>query len=170
MQILLIEDLDTFAQAIEEGLASIHSELGKASVTRIATELDFRRRLEELARMDFDVAIFDVMVAWCSPEEVQTQEGANPPGEVMQEFSGETRWRSGIRCKRLFDDTRTKLGIPCVPGIYYTVLEAAYLQSEVADGTPTVTKQGDITVLAREIKRATSERKAAFPSQTLRES
>ena len=169
MHILLLEDLDTFAESIQEGLPSVRSVLGEVNVTRVATELEFRHRLEELARADFDVVIFDVMVAWCTPEEVQTKEGANPPTEVMQEFSGETRWRSGIRCKRLYDEARTKLGIPCVPGIYYTVLEAAYLQSEVADGTPTVTKQGDITVLAREIERATSQQKVAFPSQTLRE-
>ena len=170
MQILLLEDLDTFAQAIQEGLAALRSELGEVSVTRIATEIDFRHRLEELARRDFDVAIFDVMVAWCTPEEVQTKEGANPPAEVMQEFLGEARWRSGIRCKHLFEHARMNLGLPRVPSIYYTVLEAAYLQTEVDDETPTVTKQGDVAALAREIRRTTSQPKVGLHSRTPRES
>jgi hypothetical protein len=156
MKILLLEDLDTFADAVAQGLEARRSELGEVVLIRIPTELAFRRRLDELVREDFDVAIFDVMIAWCMPEETLTKEGANPPEEVLREFALDARWRSGIRCKNIFERELNNRHLPPVPSIYYTVLESSYLQTESDDKTPIVTKQGEIDFLVEAIRQVTS--------------
>ena len=86
--------------AISDGLKTRQAEVGKVSIERLATELDFRRALPRLVKIDFDVAIFDVMVGWCMTEDAVTPEGSNPPPEVLEELALDKRWRSGVRCRR----------------------------------------------------------------------
>jgi hypothetical protein len=88
MRILLLEDLDTFADALTQMLESKRHELGPVGIDRIATECEFRRRLPELIREPFSVAVFDVMVSWCSLEDLDTPEGRDIPPEVLEERDG----------------------------------------------------------------------------------
>ena len=154
MKILLLEDLDTFYEAMLEGLATRYKEIGKVDIVRIATELEFRNALARLAKEDFDVAIFDVMVGWCLPEEAVTEAGMNPPLEVAEELSLDKRWRSGVRCRRMFEESRAQAGARAVPCLYYSVLDPESLHDELNDETELVVKQGGIDNLVRAIKRA----------------
>ena len=154
MKILLLEDLDTFYEAIRDGLATRFKDIGKVDIVRIASELEFRTALPRLVKEDFDVAIFDVMVGWCLPEEAVTEAGMNPPPEVAQELSLDKRWRSGVRCRRMFEERRAQAGARAVPCLYYSVLDPESLHEELNGETELVVKQGDIDSLVRAIKRA----------------
>lgn len=159
MKILLLEDLDTFYDAISDGLAVRRAEIGKVEIIRIASELEFRRALPQLVKADFDVAIFDVMVGWCSIEDAVTDEGKNPPEEVSEELKLDTRWRSGVRCRRMFEEGRADAGTRPVPCLYYSVLDRDNLEDELNGETELVVKQGDIDTLVRALKQRVVIRK-----------
>jgi hypothetical protein len=156
LKIFLLEDLDTFYEAICAGLAQRSSELGEAEITRVSTELEYRRQLESgaLVRARFDVAIFDVMVSWYTPEEADTRAGGDPPPEVQEELLLRVPWRAGVRCRRMFAEALAAAGVGQVPSIYYTVLEPEDLREVLTEETPLVVKHGDIDSLVLAIKRA----------------
>ena len=156
MKILLLEDLDTFYEAIDDGLKIRQKEIGGVTIERIATELDFRRALPKLVKADFDVAIFDVMVGWCTTEDTVTPEGANPPPEVLEELGLDKRWRSGVRCRRMFEQGRKDAGTRPVPCLYYSVLDPESLGDDLNKDTELAVKQGDIDSLIHVIKRLTA--------------
>jgi hypothetical protein len=154
MRILLLEDLDSFAEALMLQLTKTR-ELGPVGIDRIATELEFRRRLPELVEDSFNVAIFDVMVCWCTLEDLETPEGQAIPPEVNAERNGEKKWRAGVRCQQLYAEALAKAGKPPVPCIFYSVLDEEDLKGELG-GTPLVVKQGEMTPLVRAIHTASA--------------
>ena len=154
-KILLLEDLDSFAETIREGLQSKHKQLGRVEIIRIATELEFRRRLPELSYADFDVAIFDVMVGWCSIEDLDTEAGTKPPQAVDDEREGKAKWRSGVRCRKLFAEEREKAKSRPVPCLFYTVLDEDNLEGELNGDTPLIVKHGELDPLVSAILKAT---------------
>ena len=160
LKIFFLEDLNSFYEAICAGLARRSSELGEAEITQISTELEYRRKLESgaLVHAGFDVAIFDVMVSWCTPEESETPAGENPPPEVQEELLSNMPWRAGVRCRRMFAEALAAAGVGQVPCIYYTVLEPEDLREVLTEETPLVVKQGDIDSLVSAIKRATGQK------------
>ena len=122
MKLLLFEDLDLYASAIEEILRAKRPK-EEHEIIRITTELEFRRRLATLAKEAFDAAIFDVMVPWCAMEDTGSQAENELPDEVKREMSGEVKWRTGIRCSRMFRNERERAGLPAVKTIIFTILQ-----------------------------------------------
>jgi hypothetical protein len=155
MRILLLEDLDTFAGALIESVESKRSKLGPVSIERVSSELEFRRRLPQLATESFHFAIFDVMVCWCSLEDLDTPEGKNPPPEVIEERDGNKKWRSGVRCLEMFDKVRADLNLTRVPRIFYSVLDHEDLKGELNGDTALVVKQGELAPLIQAIMHGT---------------
>jgi hypothetical protein len=146
MKILLLEDLDTYADVIIEALRK--SKLRQVQVIRVATESEFRCRISELIESNFDIAIFDVMVCWCKIDAKGQPEDNSPPPEVLAEIMQKTKWRSGLRCRRMFSEALRSAGKPLVPCIYYTILDREDLQDSMGqDHTVVVAKQGDIQPL-----------------------
>ncbi|MBI3879657.1 MAG: hypothetical protein HY301_06280 [Verrucomicrobia bacterium] len=157
MRILLLEDLPSFADALQQSLEA-RQELRPVGIERIATEYEFRRRLPELARESFQVAIFDVMVRWCSLEELDTPEAQELPPEVVEERDGIKKWRSGVRCRRLFAKALQEIGASPVPCVFYSVLDLEDLGEELNGDTPLIVKQGELEPLVQEIARLTGRR------------
>ena len=88
------------------------------------------------------------MVCWCKINEDGDPEDPNPPDEVLAEINQEAKWRSGLRCRRLFSEALEKAGKPVVPCIYYTILDRADLEDALAnDPSLIVAKQGNIQPL-----------------------
>ncbi len=154
MRILLLEDLDTFAGALKNSLEAKHQELGVVSIERVATELEFRQKIPKLVQEPFHIAIFDVMVSWCTIEDLETPEGKFPPKEVIAERDGQKKWRSGIRCRKMFIEALAKAGRPSIPCIFYSVLDHEDLKGELSDDMTLVVKQADLSPLVQVIKSA----------------
>jgi hypothetical protein len=155
MNILLLEDLDTFAETLQKSLQTRHRELGRVSIERVGTELEFRHRLPELVQKPFDVAVFDVMVSWCTLEDLETPEGQNPPPEVIAERDGIKKWRSGVRCRQMFNEALSTASRPQVPCVFYTILDKEDLKGELSGDTPLVVKQGELGPLVETILKIT---------------
>ena len=155
MKILILEDLDTFYEAIREGLKTQTDRLGTTEIVRYETELQFRDALESgfLINEHFDVAIFDVMVGWCTNEEAVTEKGQHPPQEVRDELALNKPWRSGVRCKKMFTEQRTTNGSRKVPCLYYSVLDPEGMKDELDGDAELVVKQGGIDHLVEAIMR-----------------
>lgn len=155
MKILLLEDLDTFFEAIRDGLATRIKSIGPTTIVRFESELEFRDALEsgKLIKEDFDIAIFDVMVGWCSNEDAVTPKGRNPPQEVLDELTLDRPWRSGVRCRKVFTEARAAAGSRVVPCLYYSVLDPEGVKEEINDDTELVVKQGSIDALIESIQR-----------------
>ncbi len=152
MNILLVEDLDSYFEAIRDGF---ESRLNAPNITRISTELEFRCQLPQLEKQAFDVAIFDVMINWCTPEDTITPEGMNVPAEVLEEIDSKRSWRSGVRCRRMFQEARKKADSRPVHCIHYSVLDIEDLRKEISDEeVELIGKSGDIEPLVRAIRRA----------------
>jgi hypothetical protein len=155
MRILMLEDLDTYADALRTRLEGKSFELGPVGIQRISTELEFRRKLPELVKESFQVAIFDVMTSWCTIEDLETDEGKQPPKEVVAERDEVKKWRSGVRCQRLFEQALEKAKRPPVPCIFYSVLDKEDLRDELDGDTPLVVKEADLEALIEVIKQRT---------------
>ncbi len=153
MRILLLEDLDNFADPLIQQLTRTR-ELGPVGIERVATELEFRRRLPELVQDSFNVAIFDVMVCWCTLEDLETPDGQAIPAEVNAERNGEQKWRAGVRCQRLYAEALAQAGKPPVPCIFYSVLDGEDLKGELGS-TPLVVKQVELASLLDAIRQLT---------------
>ncbi len=161
MKILHLEDSLDFAQTLEESLVLRLKQFRKIFIDRVATEIEFRQRLSELAAKPFDVAIFDVMINWGNASELETKIGQNPPLEVRNELDGKARKRAGLRCMKMYKDAlsaNSKVDVPC---IVYTILDEEVLSGEIFDftnDTQLVIKQGDLNPLVAAILRATKRR------------
>jgi hypothetical protein len=158
MNILLLEDLDSYAADIVSALQAKKFELGRVEVERVATEYEFRRRLPELAARNFDVAVFDVMVSWCQLEDFQDPKAKELPLEVQEEQAGTTKWRGGVRCYQLFLDARTSQARRVTPSIFYSILDGDDLRETLPEGVELVTKQGEIEPLVQAILKATKRK------------
>lgn len=157
MKILLLEDLDNYAEVIIESLKK--SKLRNVHIVRIATEFEFHGRLQELVNDSFDVGVFDVMVCWCKINEEGDPEAPNPPEEVLAEINQKAKWRSGLRCRRVFSEALEKAGKPAVPCIYYTILDRADLEDSLAhDPSLIIAKQGNIQPLVDGILKVVSSK------------
>ena len=136
MKILLVEDDSIQAELIGDKLVEEFAEHNKTcTVERIATESDFRRSFESIARNPPDLIVMDVMLRWCD-----ISENMVPPPPECEDFS-----RAGVRCCQLLKaDARTQK----VPLVVLTVL---YKNDwGLPPGCPYVPKTSDFTQLINE--------------------
>lgn len=115
MKVLIIED-DSIQAARLESL--IQSKFSAVTVDKIATELEFRKRLPEIADGSYKVALVDMMLRWTDPSPKM-----EPPEEdVIKEgfFVG------GLRCRKALLEKK-------IPSIVFTVLSRENLPREYVD-------------------------------------
>jgi len=115
VKVLIIED-DSIQAARLESL--IQSKFSAVSVDRIATELEFRKRLPGIADGSYKVALVDMMLRWTDP----SPEMEPPDEDVIKEgfFIG------GLRCRKALLQKN-------VPSIIFTVLNQENLPQEYQD-------------------------------------
>ncbi|MFM9903640.1 MAG: hypothetical protein ACKVQJ_03605 [Pyrinomonadaceae bacterium] len=118
MKILIIEDDKLQFELIREILSKF-SELEPLDVVRIATEADFRSRLNEIAENNPDVIMLDIMLRWADPNPNMQM----PPKDVVDNGFE----RAGIRCGKLLSNNPKSRNIPI---IVYSVLEAEDLDED----------------------------------------
>ena len=148
MKILLLEDDEVYAETIDMALRDTFKGV---EVVRLATEREFRQKLNFLATGRFSVAIFDIMIRWGDAEEL-----SDAPLEVKKEAEGTKKWRAGIRCRKLFNEAVAKHGGKPVPSFYHSVLDAHDLASDDLNGeTELVVKQGNIEQLTDKVREFT---------------
>ncbi len=159
MNILLLEDIEDYAKIIIE---SLEYKLPGVKIVHVVTEFEFRERLPELLRYSFDVGIFDVMVNWCRIKADGELENDNPPPEVRAELEQNVKWRSGVRCRRLFTEALAQAGRRDVPCLYYTILEEGDMaEVRYDDLTPIIAKTGDMLPLVNGILQVIAARPRA---------
>ena len=140
MKILLLEDDCLQAESIRRELERA---FGMSCVEELATESQFRARLNTIARDPPDVAVLDVMVRWADP----SPEPPEPPEDVRREKF----YRAGLRCARLL-----AAQVPDVPIVLYSILHPDDLKSELPDLSPGVThlpKKAELRLLVDLIRR-----------------
>jgi CheY-like chemotaxis protein len=114
MYILIVEDDEPQFNLVKSGLERIRA-LSADRIERIATELEFQKKFDELAENKPDVIIMDVMLRWTNP----MREMPPSPGDMD---------RAGIRCeKMLANNNKTK----DIPVILYTVLSRDDLKDDL---------------------------------------
>jgi CheY-like chemotaxis protein len=114
MYILIVEDDEPQFNLVKSGLERIRS-FSKDRIERIATELDFQNKFDEIATNKPDVIIMDVMLRWTDP----VRNMLPAPGDMD---------RAGIRCEKMLannDKTRD------IPVILYTVLSRDDLKDDL---------------------------------------
>jgi hypothetical protein len=119
MNMLVIEDDYLQANWIQENLLKAFP---GSKIEHIATELDFRSKIDSLVKHPPAVIIMDVMLRWTDPSPDMTP----PPEDVIR---GKFH-RAGVRCKKLLLEHNATKDIPL---ILYSVLEAADLQKEIQE-------------------------------------
>lgn len=145
MTILLVEDDHLQAELIEEELTKRFPE---HQVERIATELAFRKALDQLCQQPPAVVVMDVMLRWTDP----TPELEMPPEDIQEEGI----FRAGLRCRELMqqrEETRE------VPVILYTVLAHRDLEEdleELGEAVPFLTKESSLEPLVVKISKLLS--------------
>lgn len=133
MKILLLEDDDEWAKKIE---TDFKKRIRGVSFKRIGSEWAFRAFLNDPTRLDFDIAIFDIMVRWASYDEVMNHSAMDPeliPPEVFEELNGRKRWRAGIRCRNLLNEASLARETVCPRSLFFTVLLPADLKDDLAE-------------------------------------
>jgi CheY-like chemotaxis protein len=145
MRIVILED-----DHLQEDLLTgrLEQAFPGARVDTVATEQEFRDRLDDFRRDRPDIFVMDVMLRWTFP----SPRSAAPPPEV--EAGGYQR--AGFRCAELvFRDP----GLRDVPVVYYTILEGLDLDEDIRrlSGVPAyVRKSKDHDYLARRIRQLTA--------------
>lgn len=116
-RVILVEDDRGQAEAIEKALVRGFPEL---VVSRIATESEFRKRLDEMAQSSPElIIIMDVMLRWADPD----PEMELPPEEVQRE----KHYRAGLRCERLLSERAETRKIPV---LLHTILDPEDLEEQ----------------------------------------
>lgn len=136
MYILIVEDDEPQFNLVKSGLERIKG-FSNAKIQRIATELDFQKKIDEIAQNKPDIIIMDVMLKWTYP----SRDMPPSPGDMD---------RAGIRCEKLLSgNSRTKN----IPVILYTVLSKDDLKDELPErrNVRYLDKDFSATSIAREI-------------------
>jgi hypothetical protein len=131
MKILLLEDDQSWADRIQ---AEIKKCIPNATFIHFNSEWSFRSYLESNGTIDFDAAIFDIMVRWASYDEIMEKHALDSvPKEVMDEIDGNKRWRTGIRCRKILAHHAEKHGVHCPKGLFFSVLMPADVVQDLPD-------------------------------------
>jgi CheY-like chemotaxis protein len=115
VKVLIIEDDSIQATRLE---SLIQSHFSGVSVDKVATELEFRKRLPGIADGAYKVALVDMMLRWTDPSP-----DMEPPAEDVIE---EGFFVGGLRCRRA-------LLAKNIPSIVFTVLNSENLPKEYQD-------------------------------------
>jgi len=142
MKIVIVEDDYLQAEGVREALDAAFP---GAKIDRIATELEFSDRLDELRGEIPDVVVMDVMLRWTDPE----PEMRYPPDAIRR--AGPSR--PGFRCRKLLQQHERTRNIPV---ILYTVLSRDDLDRDLkmlgSDAVEFVAKDSDFTELIQRIR------------------
>lgn len=115
-RVLVVEDdylqAEWMQSTLSEALPGLQTE-------RIATEYEFRCKVNSLTSAPPDVILLDVMLRWCDPD----QDVKAPDDVRLGGF-----YRAGLRCEKLL---RANTETSSVSVILYTVLEERDLESEL---------------------------------------
>lgn len=150
MKLLLLEDLQLYETALQERLQQELPE-NQITIVRFDTEMAFRDAVPRLAKEDFDAAVFDVMVPWCRTDQVLEEKSQIIPPEVRSEMDGDTKWRAGLRCLRMFQSERRKAGSRPCPTFISTILDGPDLSDSLmpSDGILVVKDNGIQSLIAK---------------------
>jgi len=112
MKVLIIEDDSIQAARLED---LIRSRFSAVSVDRVATELEFRKRLPQIQERYYKVALVDMMLRWTDPSP-----DMEPPDRdaIEQGF-----FVGGLRCRKALLEKG-------IPSIVFTVLNQENLPPE----------------------------------------
>ncbi len=132
MTVLILEDDAIQAAALEKRL---FRDLG-AEVDAIATELEFRRRLETAEGIKADVAVVDMMLRWTDPSPHMEL----PPDYIIREGF----YTAGLRCCR---ELRNR-NIRCV---IFTALDPGKIPLREDEKIPIINKSRGFEPLVQEI-------------------
>ncbi|MFO1431007.1 MAG: hypothetical protein U1F76_12810 [Candidatus Competibacteraceae bacterium] len=116
-QILIVEDDAWQADWIEK---EIKRHFTNVRIEKVATEYDFRIKLENLKENPPNIILLDVMLRWTDPSP-----NIIPAPEDVRE---EGLFYAGFRCERLL---REASETEVIPVIFYTVLEKDDIQDRL---------------------------------------
>ena len=116
INIIHVEDDRSFAEYVKDILENEFTTRG-IIIKRVATELEFREKVHEIATCPPTLVLIDIMLRWCDAR----PDFEEPPLDVKQGGCE----RAGIRCQKLL--FRMK---PDVHVVFYTVLEPSDMKSE----------------------------------------
>ena len=140
--IVIVEDDHLQEGPLEE---QIRDTFSSARIDTVATEEEFRKRLDDYRRNPPDLVVMDVMLRWAYPSRTASPA---PPDVAQGGYQ-----RAGLRCAQLMADDPA---LRTVPVIYYTILERSDLERDSEHRPETTTtyvrKSTDPEVLVRKIR------------------
>ncbi|MCG8526813.1 MAG: hypothetical protein MI748_10565 [Opitutales bacterium] len=150
--ILLVEDSNNLGNLLKEEIEKKVKRVGRVVVTVIRSELEFRRKLSRLVDQNFDLVIFDVMVLWCSVDDL----GDNhilpeTPEEVQKELSGDEPFRGGVRCSRLFKERLFEKHETETSMFFYSIVDRDDLDESLSPDDTHLLKTADFEPLIEKI-------------------
>jgi CheY-like chemotaxis protein len=140
--IVIVEDDHLQEGPLED---QIRDTFPSARIRTVATEEEFRTRLDDFRRDPPDLFVMDVMLRWSYPSPASTPA---PPDVARGGYQ-----RAGLRCVRLMAEDPALRDVPVV---FYTILERSDLDrdsDQVPEADTTyVRKSTDPEVLVRKIR------------------
>jgi CheY-like chemotaxis protein len=123
MKILLVEDDYLEEDLLRRILTAWPFKIRDEEIVTIATEEEFRKRIEGIARSPRppELAIIDVMIRWTDP-----RPGDLDMAQIPLAVQHEGPYRAGLRCAEMLDDLN-----PHIPILFYTILEREDLDSDL---------------------------------------
>ncbi|MGB7207203.1 MAG: hypothetical protein WBD27_00950 [Pyrinomonadaceae bacterium] len=123
MYILIVEDDPDQFKFICDSLKDYNA-FPKARIKPIASELEFRKRFEEIGKEKPDVIIMDIMLRWADLGRKEDSPIEFPPKEIKEEGF----YRAGIRCVEMLAMGKNTKDIPI---ILYSILDIEDLESDL---------------------------------------
>lgn len=103
MYVLIVEDDHNWVEEIEIELQDLARRI---HLKRIATESEFRQRIQELVRDPPAVVVMDLLLTWASSGPMVSP--------LPKEFASEGLFGAGLRCIRLLREHRETAEVPVV--------------------------------------------------------